>query len=331
MRLLLKAAGIMAMLLTLAGCQYTDMFKRNLDIRMEQVAKDNTAHAANVQELKFHVTSNGKPVEDVKLSYHVIPEEFGRAKSLLEGTDEHGVDFVNYYQMRPVTAANQKIIIEASIGEFVKQFEVRLAPYVRQVGSELTFDQSRNLLDAATDNVYAARVAYDLENYYDCMAFLTAAETYLDYLDQVVDAERETQLRRDIARYRELVRAAAYPREERVAEATVLQGVYFENGVWELLPQYAPALEATGKYLQDNPTVRLRINGHTDNVPIAMGNRLLSLRRAQAVKDHLMQRYGITTERLIVQGLAELKPRADNATAEGRALNRRIEYEIISR
>lgn len=331
MRARLMLAVLLAAVVAVAGCQYTDMYKRELDIRMVQVVKDNSAYAANTQILKFYLTNNGKPVVGENIAYRVLPEEVGRAKSLTELTDADGLDMVHLYQTRPVTASPARVMIEARVGDFSKQFQVSLEPYIRRTGGELTFDQSRSLLDAAENNIYAARVALDLHNYYDCLAFLTAAETYLDYIDQTVDAEREARARRDIARYRELVRAAAYPREAPPSVPTELKGVYFETGKWDILPQFSAALEEVGSYLRDNPAVRLRLSGHTDNMPIPIGNKLLSLRRAQAVKDYLMQRYNITTERLVIQGLGEDRPRGDNATAEGRALNRRIEYEIIAK
>lgn len=331
MRGRLMIAAVLAAVVLVAGCQYTDMFKRQIDIRMAQVAKDNSAYAANTQILKFYVTNNGRPVVGENITYRVLPEETGRAKSLTEITDANGLDMVHFYLTRPVTTAPATVIVEARYGDFTKQFPVALQPYVSRRGGELTFDQSRNLLDAAESNIYAARVAIDLKNYYDCLTFLTAAETYLDYLWQVVDAEREATARRDIARYRELVRAAAYPREAPASAPAELKGVFFETGKWDILPQFTAALEEVGAYLRDNPAARLRLSGHTDNVPIDIGNKLLSLRRAQAVKDYLMQRYNITTERLVIQGFADERPRGDNATAEGRALNRRIEYEILAR
>lgn len=330
-RLTIAVVLAAVVLMLAAGCQYTDMFKREIEIRMVQVAKDNSAYAANTQILKFYITNGGRPVVGENIVYRVLPEETGRAKSQTEITDANGLDMVLLYLTRPVTTAPASVIIEARYGDFTKQFTVALQPYVTRRGSELTFDQSRNLLDAAEANIYAARVALDLKNYYDCLSFLTAAETYLDYLWQVVDAEREATARRDIARYRELVRAAAYPREAPASAPTELDSVFFETGKWDILPQFTAALEEVGVYLRDNPAVRLRLTGHTDNVPIDIGNKLLSLRRAQAVKEYLMQHYTITTERLVVVGAGEERPRADNATAEGRALNRRIEYEILAR
>lgn len=331
MRARLMIAVLLVATVALAGCQYTDMFRRDVDIRMVQVVKDNSAYAANTHILKFYYTSDGKPIAGENMTYLVVPEESARAKSMTEVTDIDGLDMVYLYQIRPVTTSPATLMIEARCGDFRKQFQVNLEPYVQRMGGDMTFDQGRTLLDAAENNIYAARVALDLRNYYDCLAFLTAAETYLDYIMPVVDADREARARRDIARYRELVRAAAYPREAPASAPTELKGVYFESGKWEILPQFGTALEEVGNYLRDNPEVRLRLSGHTDNVPIYIGNRLLSLRRAQAVKDYLMQRYNVTTERLVIQGVGADQPRADNATAAGRALNRRIEYEIIAK
>ncbi len=316
----------------LAGCQHTGLFRRQVDIRMEQIQPQTIAHSGNTVELQFYVTANGRPLPGMNLAYRVLPEEAGAVKSLTEATDADGLDRTYYYQNRPISGGTPQVLVEARCGDFVKQFPLQLRAYNRVVEEDMTVltDQSKTLLEAASDNVYAARLAIDFGNYYDAMLFLTAAETYLDYMEVHSDVEREAKLRREIARYRELVRAAAFPRDEPATEPVVLQNVHFETGKWDLLPQGQPALDAVGTFLRENPAVRIRINGHTDNVPIPMGNLLLSLHRAQAVKEYLMRRHGITTERLIVRGCGDERPRGSNDTVEGRALNRRVDYEIIA-
>ena len=67
------------------------------------------------------------------------------------------------------------------------------------------------------------------------------------------------------------------------------------------------------------------IVGHSDNVGGAALNLALSERRATIVAGYLNKKGGVATDRLTVKGMGETQPRADNATAEGRAQNRRIE------
>ena len=73
-----------------------------------------------------------------------------------------------------------------------------------------------------------------------------------------------------------------------------------------------------------NPTTTAIIEGHTDRVGTADHNMKLSLRRAEAVVNYLVEHFGIERSRLSAKGYGFSRPIAYNSTAEGRALNRRI-------
>lgn len=75
------------------------------------------------------------------------------------------------------------------------------------------------------------------------------------------------------------------------------------------------------------PEVTIEVSGHTDNVGSGEANLALSGQRAQAVRDYLV-RAGVPATRLEARGFGSSQPRADNATAEGQARNRRIEFNI---
>ena len=76
--------------------------------------------------------------------------------------------------------------------------------------------------------------------------------------------------------------------------------------------------------LKDWGDVKVEVAGHTDSVGTEEYNMGLSLRRAEAVRQYLVGK-GIAADRLIVRGYGESRPVADNATAEGRFQNRRVE------
>ena len=88
------------------------------------------------------------------------------------------------------------------------------------------------------------------------------------------------------------------------------------------------SLEGLAQYLIDNPDFRITIAGHTDSQGKAQTNLILSKKRAEAVRDFLVQR-GVSTERIIVQFFGEERPVDTNDTPEGRQNNRRVEMEII--
>ncbi|MEO0119623.1 MAG: OmpA family protein, partial [candidate division WOR-3 bacterium] len=108
-----------------------------------------------------------------------------------------------------------------------------------------------------------------------------------------------------------------------------LRGIYFEFNKATIKPESYPILDSAAQILKDNPKIKVEIQGHTDNVGSAEYNKKLSLRRAQAVVNYFVQKHGIDIKRLRAVGYGEEKPIADNATEEGRALNRRVEFVII--
>jgi outer membrane protein OmpA-like peptidoglycan-associated protein len=104
-----------------------------------------------------------------------------------------------------------------------------------------------------------------------------------------------------------------------------LYGIYFDTDKAELKPESRPALDEIAKLLAGNPDLRLVVVGHTDNVGSLDYNMTLSRRRAGAVESALVADYGIAAARLESWGVGYLAPVASNQSAEGRALNRRVE------
>src|SRR5690606_39121260 len=85
------------------------------------------------------------------------------------------------------------------------------------------------------------------------------------------------------------------------------------------------ALPIFGEMLKAHADLRIRIEGHTDNVGNPDFNQKLSERRATAVKTFLEKEYGIDGSRLEAQGFGDTRPVASNDTPEGRQANRRAE------
>lgn len=83
-------------------------------------------------------------------------------------------------------------------------------------------------------------------------------------------------------------------------------------------------LDFVVKYMEENPGVRVSVEGHTDDVGTVEYNQTLSEKRARAVADYFIQK-GIAPERVSSAGYGKMKPKFDNSTEEGRAQNRRTE------
>lgn len=108
-----------------------------------------------------------------------------------------------------------------------------------------------------------------------------------------------------------------------------LNGLFFASGDSTLSPESLLELERLAWLLSERLTMRIEITGHTDSTGTFERNKALSLSRARAVAQYLLGR-GISEDRLTVQGLGPTQPIADNRTPEGRALNRRVEFRILS-
>jgi outer membrane protein OmpA-like peptidoglycan-associated protein len=104
-----------------------------------------------------------------------------------------------------------------------------------------------------------------------------------------------------------------------------LHNILFDTGKASLQPSSSAALAPVGELLKSDRTLKLEIQGHTDNVGAAPANLKLSQDRAAAVKTYLVQTFGIEASRLTTKGMGDTTPVADNRTEPGRAQNRRVE------
>jgi OOP family OmpA-OmpF porin len=100
--------------------------------------------------------------------------------------------------------------------------------------------------------------------------------------------------------------------------------INFATGKASLAPGIDAILEELYQLLAQNTELNLLIEGHTDNVGTPTANKTLSAQRAATVKAELVRR-GINSARLKTAGLGQERPITENQTAEGRALNRRVE------
>jgi OOP family OmpA-OmpF porin len=113
----------------------------------------------------------------------------------------------------------------------------------------------------------------------------------------------------------------------RAFSALVLEPVVFAQSSAELRPSSLVTLDRITDFAHDCPSATIAITGHTDASGDETWNRQLSLARARAVADRIA-RNGIDPQRLLASGAGSSEPVADNATAYGRELNRRIEFEL---
>jgi len=107
----------------------------------------------------------------------------------------------------------------------------------------------------------------------------------------------------------------------------VTYGIRFDSGSDVVRPESAPVLRQIAAYLEKNAAVKLRVTGHTDNVGAPASNLDLSRRRAASVARVLSEQWRVDAGRFATDGKGDTEKVADNATAAGRAMNRRVEFE----
>lgn len=131
------------------------------------------------------------------------------------------------------------------------------------------------------------------------------------------------------AAYKEVIKAIQLQRLE-VGKAIILQNIFFDSGKDDLSPESTIELVNVYELMKDNPTLKVEISGHTDNVGSNASNQSLSERRAQAVVNYLLN-LGITTDRMVFKGYGEEQPISTNDTEEGRQENRRTEFKVVAK
>lgn len=103
-------------------------------------------------------------------------------------------------------------------------------------------------------------------------------------------------------------------------------GVYFDTGSAKVRDESYAVLKSIADVLAGNPDLKLLIVGHTDNVGDKQKNLRLSQERAESVKAYLVNRFKAVPTRIATAGKGDAEPMADNRTAEGRGLNRRVDF-----
>lgn len=119
---------------------------------------------------------------------------------------------------------------------------------------------------------------------------------------------------------------------EPVAEAVRVElDVKFDFDKAQVKPESMGDIQSLADFMKQYPQTTTVVEGHTDSVGTDAYNQKLSERRANAVRDVLVNQYGVGGTRVNAVGYGESRPVADNATEEGRAINRRVEAEVEAR
>jgi outer membrane protein OmpA-like peptidoglycan-associated protein len=119
--------------------------------------------------------------------------------------------------------------------------------------------------------------------------------------------------------------AAALRNDIRAAGHAAIYGILFDTGKSTIKPESAQTIGEIAKLLKADPTLKIHVVGHTDNVGDIESNLKLSKDRGEAVLQALVRDHGIAAARLRSYGCGQFAPVASNDTEEGRAKNRRVD------
>jgi outer membrane protein OmpA-like peptidoglycan-associated protein len=163
---------------------------------------------------------------------------------------------------------------------------------------------------------YTIKTKVDGEDYSDHFVVPKAAKTYifrmiLPMVGRIVSGDVPTQ-----------------SSTNKYLRTFSLQNITFEIGSWELKPSSFPALDSLVAEMNTKIGMVIEIAGHTDDVGTEEDNMALSQKRAETIYEYLVDK-GIEPSRVTPIGYGESSPLANNATNEGRSLNRRIEVRVI--
>ena len=115
-----------------------------------------------------------------------------------------------------------------------------------------------------------------------------------------------------------------------VGNKVILKNIFFDTNKYQLQPDSRAELQKLIEFMELNPTVKIEISGHTDNVGNDISNQTLSENRAKSVYDFLISGK-IDPSRMVFKGYGKTQPIAPNDSDENRAKNRRTEFKIIAK
>ena len=221
----------------------------------------------------------------------------------------HYANYYNYWRFNDST--NSTFINISAPGLFNLNTEELQSKVVHV---SLVRQNSRLTMYVNTNRVFDIRNAFASNTKINNLNFLTYSKLYGKesglYFSNIILAETASDARKDLF----------------VDGKYVTNSILFETNSDKIQPASLSSIGVVAEYLKANPTVKLKVVGHTDNVGQDAANLDLSARRAKSVVKELVEYHKIDASRLTSEGKGESQPIGNNETLEGRAKNRRVEF-----
>lgn len=173
---------------------------------------------------------------------------------------------------------------------------------------------------------YDSRLGNGCTNWGVSMKFVSSGKEIYAYMQMIGAESYGIQIIERQAMKQDIVVDAASMQQGLAATGHIaVYDILFDTGKSDVKPESEAALKEIAKLMSQNPALKLRVVGHTDNVGDLAVNMKLSQARAAAVVAALTGRHGVAANRLDAFGAGPYAPVASNKTEEGRAKNRRVE------
>jgi outer membrane protein OmpA-like peptidoglycan-associated protein len=218
--------------------------------------------------------------------------------------------FELYNEARP----NKVLLVKGSVDNIEELTQIKV---------ELTNVRTKQILEINTDETtgqYAAVINETNDDY-----LLTVKENGYAYEAKYIQSKKIVD--EGISQIKD-IRVTLLPIE--VGHSYKINDIHFATNSYDLTNASKEVLGVLIDFLQDNPAVKIEIQGHTDNIGSRESNMILSQNRAQNVHQYLISNH-ISASRLAYKGFADTKPVADNQTEAGRAQNRRTVFVITAK
>ncbi len=225
------------------------------------------------------------------------------------GWDIYAIDL--YKEARP-----EKVFLVK--GQLVDDNGYALSDAKLEVKNTRTEEVSEGVVDAETGH-YAVAVTAQNEN--DDFLMVVKKEDY-SFSSTLIEPTEET--------FEKPIEVNFEVKPIEAGKSVQINDIYYATASYEINTKSYAVLNEFAEFLKSNPSVKVEIRGHTDNIGSAQTNITLSNRRAQAVYDYLLSK-GVPKANVSYKGYGPNMPIADNKTEAGRAKNRRTEFYILSK
>ena len=254
-------------------------------------------------------TNLGKGINSIAWEGYFSTSASGNVGLLCSSQDSKKISLL-YFELEKEVKPDPVVIVSGTVKDQDTKEPIQTNVIFNSLNSDTKKEVTTNPTNGKYSLVLLKGEKYEIiaqkEGYYPISAFIDLTE-----LESFAEVEKNLELAKI-----------------KIGQVVRLNNIFFDFGKATLLEQSFKELDRLVDLMQKNPDMRIELSGHTDAVGSAESNLSLSQQRAESVVNYVTSK-GIATDRLIAKGYGKSKPVADNETEEGRALNRRVEFEII--